>query len=164
MRRNGFEAAKNPILRKLGSIQNRDALLNPDGTLAEWPVADAIVGNPPFLGAKWMLDRLGEEYTQALRAILPDDAPAVNLVTYWFYQAARAVVRGTQRVGFVATNMIRSPANVALAKQLYSRAPIRVAWSDEPWVVDGADIRVSIVVCSTHWQGNRFWPKPLRYL
>src|SRR3546814_8449057 len=57
MRRNGFEAAKNPILRPLDTIECRDAVLNADGTRAEWPEADAVVGNPPFLGNKKMIDR-----------------------------------------------------------------------------------------------------------
>ncbi|MDP2737915.1 MAG: class I SAM-dependent DNA methyltransferase, partial [Pseudorhodobacter sp.] len=154
MRRNGFEAAKNPILRRLETIENRDAVLAPDGTRAEWPKADVVVGNPPFLGSKLMLERLGAGYTSRLRAILPSDAPAVNLVTYWFFQAGYAVKNGAKRVGFVATNMVRSPANIALAKDLYDLAPIRVAWGDEPWVVDGASVRVSLIVCASEWHGT----------
>lgn len=149
MRRNGFEAARNPILRALNTIENRDAVLNSDGTPAKWPKADVVIGNPPFLGSKWMFQRLGEEYTNALRATLPKEFPAINLVTYWFYHAAVAVRQGTKRIGFVATNMVRSPVNALVANELYSVAPIKIAYSDEPWVVDGADIRVSIVVCST---------------
>jgi len=59
MRRNGFEAGRNPILRSLDTIQNRDAVLAPDGTRADWPKADAVVGNPPFLGNKKMIGSLG---------------------------------------------------------------------------------------------------------
>ncbi|HMS94909.1 MAG TPA: hypothetical protein PKA03_06775, partial [Tabrizicola sp.] len=55
VRRNGGEVAKNPILRTLDTIQNRDAVLNADGTRAEWPRADVVVGNPPFLGNKKMI-------------------------------------------------------------------------------------------------------------
>ena len=42
----------------------------PDGSFGEalWPAVDFIVGNPPFLGTKKMLRRLGEDYTKALRA------------------------------------------------------------------------------------------------
>ena len=29
-----------------------DALITPDGQPAQWPKADVIIGNPPFLGAK----------------------------------------------------------------------------------------------------------------
>lgn len=39
MRANGFEAGRDPILRPLDTIECRDALLNPDGTEAEWPRA-----------------------------------------------------------------------------------------------------------------------------
>jgi N-6 DNA Methylase len=148
MRRNGFDAAKNPILRNLDTIECRDAVLNADGTRAQWPVADVVVGNPPFLGAKWMLTRLGKAYTEQMRALLPKSMPASDLVTFWFYQAGLAIDRGTQRVGFVATNMIRSPANSAVSSGLYLKAPIVFALSDEPWVVDGADVRVSIIACS----------------
>ena len=50
MRRNGFDVERKPILRPLDTIECRDAVLNPDGTEAEWPEAEFIVGNPPFLG------------------------------------------------------------------------------------------------------------------
>jgi type II restriction/modification system DNA methylase subunit YeeA len=52
MIRNGFGAPSNPILKRLENIKNGDALLNPDGTEAEWPVADCIIGNPPLLTAQ----------------------------------------------------------------------------------------------------------------
>jgi hypothetical protein len=148
MRRNGFDAARNPILRSLDTIECRDAVLNEDGTRAQWPAADVVIGNPPFLGAKWMLDRLGPTYTQQMRILLPKGTPASDLVTFWFVQAERAVDQGAGRVGFVATNMIRSPANAVVADALYSKAAIVFAQSDEPWIVDGADVRVSLVVCS----------------
>jgi hypothetical protein len=60
-----------PILRKLDSIECRDALLAPDGKggfkEADWPEADCIIGNPPFLGASRMIGGLGEPYIVALR-------------------------------------------------------------------------------------------------
>ncbi len=148
MRRNGFDASRNPILRPLDTIECRDAVLNEDGSQAGWPETDVIIGNPPFLGAKWMLDRLGPEYTRQLRSLLPKGTPASDLVSYWFVQAAKAVEAGAQRVGFVATNMIRSPANAVVAGELYAKTHITFALSDEPWVVDGAEVRVSLIVCS----------------
>ena len=50
----GFSLSKNPILKPLDTIEQRDAIVNPDGTEPEWPEADVIVGNPPFLGDKKM--------------------------------------------------------------------------------------------------------------
>jgi type II restriction/modification system DNA methylase subunit YeeA len=65
MRRNGFDASKNPILRRLDTIENRDAVLDlATGQRAHWPDADAVVGNPPFLGNKKMIGELGEDYTR----------------------------------------------------------------------------------------------------
>lgn len=150
MRRNGFPATRDPILRSLDTIECRDAVLNEDGTRAEWPKADVVIGNPPFLGAKWMLEQLGDAYTAQLRNLLPAGSPASDLVTFWFFQAAHAISQGSQRVGFVATNMIRSPANAAVANCLYSSAAVTFALSGEPWIVDGADVRVSIVCCSSN--------------
>ena len=67
MRKNGYSAYAEPILSKLDQIENRDALLNPDGTEAEWPEVDAIIGNPPFLGDKKMIADIGEDYVDTLR-------------------------------------------------------------------------------------------------
>ena len=66
-RQNGYPHAINPILKPLDGIEHRDALLNPDGSEATWPVADVVVGNPPFLGDKVMRSELGAEYVETLR-------------------------------------------------------------------------------------------------
>jgi len=63
MRRNGFGVSRDPILKPLETIECRDAILNTDGTEAAWPSADVVIGNPPFLGNKRMIEVLGEEYT-----------------------------------------------------------------------------------------------------
>ena len=56
--KNAIHHHPRPVLRKLDSIECRDALLSPDGeggiVEAEWPEADFIIGNPPFLGGKLM--------------------------------------------------------------------------------------------------------------
>ncbi|MGO4909032.1 class I SAM-dependent DNA methyltransferase [Pseudorhodobacter sp. W20_MBD10_FR17] len=145
MRRNGFEAAKNPILRTLNTIENRDAVLNADGTRAVWPEADVVVGNPPFLGAGRHLRELGEEYTERLRSAFKGFVPeSADLVSYWFAQCQLAD-SALQRVGLVATNSIRSSGSNVPVKAFSEKFTIFNAWSDLPWVVDGAAVRVSIV-------------------
>ena len=52
MRRNGFAAAREPILKSLDTIECCDAILAPYGTEPDWPEADVVIGNPPFLGGK----------------------------------------------------------------------------------------------------------------
>lgn len=146
MRRNGFEAARNPILRSLGTIECRDAVLNPDGTRADWPKADVVVGNPPFLGVYKMGEELGEDYTIALRNSRPEMPGAADLVTYWFAKAWSQMQSGDlKRAGLVATNSIRGGANRSVLIPIVEHGSIFDAWSDEAWTVEGAAVRVSMV-------------------
>ncbi len=146
MRRNGFDAARNPILRSLATIECRDAVLAEDGTSAEWPNADVVVGNPPFLGNTKMIGELGETYTRALREAWPEVPGGVDLVCYWFAKAWTKKITGElTRAGLVATNSIRGGANRKVLKPIVARGRIFEAWSDEGWTVDGAAVRVSVV-------------------
>ena len=146
MRRNGFDASKNPILRPLETIECRDAVLNEDSTRAAWPEANVIIGNPPFLGNKKMIRELGEDYTWALRKAWPEVPGGVDLVCYWFAKAWAMIVSGrARRAGLVATNSIRGGANREVLKPIVEHGRIFDAWSDEDWTVDGAAVRVSLV-------------------
>ena len=113
MRRNGFDAAKKPILRTLDTIECRDAVLGPDGGpdggRAEWPRADAVVGNRPFLGASRMLKELGEAYTEKLRKAWAETVPGFgDLVCFWFAKAWAQIQAGQlERAGLVSTNDTR---------------------------------------------------------
>ena len=61
MRRNGFNESRDPILKPLETIECRDAILTPEGGEPEWPAADVVIGNPPFLGGKLLNTHLGED-------------------------------------------------------------------------------------------------------
>jgi type II restriction/modification system DNA methylase subunit YeeA len=146
MRRNGFPAGKNPILKTLNTIENRDAILNPDGTQAAWPKADVVIGNPPFLGNKKMISELGEDYAVALRKAYKTTPGGVDLVGYWFVKAWSQMCAGNlQAAGLVCTNSIRGGANRETIKPIVADGRIFEAWSDEEWTVDGAAVRVSLV-------------------
>ena len=146
MRRNGFDAAKNPILRNLDTIECRDAVLDEaTGERAKWPDADAVVGNPPFLGAGKHLRELGDQYTAALRAAFKGQVPeSADLVAYWFAQCAN-LPASLHAAGLVASNSIRSSGSNIPLQAFARELPIFHAWSDLPWVVDGAAVRVSII-------------------
>ena len=157
-RRNGFEARKEPVLEALDAIECRDALVTcvssplEEGegeryVEAEWPEAAFIVGNPPFLGNKKMIEALGEDYVKSLRRTYKDRVSGgVDLVAYWFVKAWDAIVsQKTQRVGLVATNSIRSGASRAVLAKIVKGGRIFEAWSDEEWTVEGAAVRVSLV-------------------
>ncbi|MDR0737255.1 MAG: N-6 DNA methylase, partial [Zoogloeaceae bacterium] len=146
-RRNGYPHAVNPILKPLGGIERKDALLNADASEAEWPEADIIIGNPPFLGNKMMRGELGNEYVERLRKVFePEVAGGVDLVTYWFHKARKQIVDGKAKAaGLVATNSIRGGANRKVLEAIARDTRIMEAWSDEDWVNDGAAVRVSLV-------------------
>ncbi|MXO63456.1 class I SAM-dependent DNA methyltransferase, partial [Qipengyuania oceanensis] len=152
MRRNGFEAAKNPILKPLSNIENRDAIVVFDESEsvwkeANWPLANVIVGNPPFLGGKSMRRTLGEESTSVIRRVYDGRLAAFSdLVCYWFEKARLLIEDGeVERCGFVATKAIAKNANLPVLVRLSEVAAIYDAWQNEPWVVDGAAVRVSLV-------------------
>ncbi|MDD2700058.1 MAG: N-6 DNA methylase [Sideroxydans sp.] len=171
MLKNGYPIRRDPILQPLNHIENRDALMemampldappSPDAVIeADWPVVDAIVGNPPFLGDKKMRGELGDAYTDALRGLYEGRVPGgADLVTYWFEKARAHIAAGKcQRAGLVSTNSIRQKRNLpVLARILETPLPpgegqgvgerLRIfsAWSDEEWINEGAAVRVSLV-------------------
>jgi type II restriction/modification system DNA methylase subunit YeeA len=150
-RRNGIYSEPPPILRKLDSIERRDAIIefksSGQPVEAEWPVAEFIIGNPPFLGGKLMRAGLGDDYVEGLFQIYKGRVPPeADLVTYWFDKADRQIKCGlTRRAGLVATNSIRGGANRQVLDRIVEESRIFDAWSDEPWVVDGAAVRVSLI-------------------
>ena len=147
MRRNGFHESRDPILKPLETIECRDAILNPEGGEPEWPAADVIIGNPPFLGGKLLNTHLGEDYVSRIFEIYAGRVPAeADLVCYWFVKAGDQVgAGGAKRVGLVSTNSIRGGANRRALRTAIEGRPIFEAWSDEPWMIDGAAVRVSLV-------------------
>ena len=147
MLEHGYQYRKDPILAPLDHIENRDAILNSDGTETEWPAVDAIVGNPPFLGDKKMLAELGDSYTNLLRKCYQGRvAGGADLVIYWF-EKARVQLEAQQAklAGFVATNSIRGGASRKTLEKITQTSQIYEAWSDEAWVNAGAAVRVSLV-------------------
>ncbi|MEA2889199.1 MAG: hypothetical protein QOD11_3559 [Bradyrhizobium sp.] len=154
LRRKGFEARKEPVLEDLDAIECRDAILMKIGRqeyrAADWPEVDFIIGNPPFLGGKLLRDALGDEYVDSLFAAYDGQvSPEADLVVYWFEKCRESLKRRkASRVGLVATNSIRGGANRRILERIQAEQKIFEAWSDEPWVVEGAAVRVSIACFS----------------
>ena len=147
MRRNGFSEARDPILKPLDTIECRDAILTPEGGEPEWPEADVVIGNPPFLGNKKMRQVLGDAYAERLRKVYEGRVPgAADLVCFWINKAGELVAESkVSRSGLVATNSITGGANRLVLDRIVKRAAIFDAYSDESWVLDGAAVRVALV-------------------
>jgi len=148
---NGYGAREEPILGPMTNIKEMDAILarNEDGGLREpdWPEADVIVGNPPFLGDRRMRTELGHEYVEDLRRQYEGRVPGgADLVSYWFERARQMIAEGqAKRAGLLATNSIRGGANRRVLEKIDETGSIFFAESDRPWILNGATVRVSMV-------------------
>ena len=147
MRRNGFREERDPILKPLETIECRDAILTPDNLEPEWPAADVVIGNPPFLGNRKIRGELGDEVAETLPKLYSGMVRGKpDLVCYWFAKAGKLMGEGKlQRAGLVATNSIRGGTNRSVLDKIDALGNIFDAWADEPWVIDGAAVRVSLI-------------------
>jgi type II restriction/modification system DNA methylase subunit YeeA len=148
---NGFSYRTQPVLQPLDTVECRDAVLDAHDARhpreAVWPEAEFIVGNPPFIGGKLMRASLGDEYVDALFAAWDGKVPReADFVCYW-HEAARHMIerKHSCRVGLLATQGIRGGANQKVLKRIKETGDIFEAWQDEPWVVEGAAVHISIV-------------------
>jgi hypothetical protein len=148
---NGFAAKRDPILEPIQTIRNTDAIIDltdPDNPKEpEWPEADVIVGNPPFLGGNKVRQELGSAYIDAVFAMYSQRVPAfADLCCYWFEKARAQIARhSTTRAGLLATQGIRGGASREVLKRILDTAEIFWAVSDREWILDGAAVHVSIV-------------------
>lgn len=119
---------------------------------AEWPAADYVVGNPPFIGTARMRAALGDGYTETLRQTYHDIPESCDFVMYWWDKAAELARAGKiKRFGLIATNSLRQTFNRrVLQRHLDGKPPLalRFAIPDHPWVdsADGAAVRISMTV------------------
>jgi hypothetical protein len=151
MLNHGFAYRRNPVLRALDSIATMDALLDlADLTHpgeAEWPAAEFIVGNPPFLGAKLLRRGLGDAYVDALYRIFGDRLPGMSdFCAYWHEKARAAIAAGSvRRAGLLATQGIRGGLGRRVLERIKESGDIFFARADDTWVLSGANVHISFV-------------------
>jgi hypothetical protein len=146
------ETARVPVLR----------YINPQK--AEWPEAEYIVGNPPFIGGWRIRQALGDGYVQALWTTYPDIPEKADYVMYWWDTAARLTREGIyKRFGFITTNSITQVFQWRVVSSHIDadRDPLRIVFAvaDHPWVDDStaAAVRVAFTSgegCRTRGQSN----------
>ncbi len=77
-----------------------------DALFTRWPEADAIVGNPPFLGGLKIRSELGEPYLRRVQQRFPGVNGRADFCAYWF-RLAHDHLRPGARAGLIGTNSIR---------------------------------------------------------
>ena len=134
------EAAQVPQWRYVGARQ------------AQWPQADFIVGNPPFIGAASMRAALGDGYVQALRGAWPEVPESADFVMFWWHHAAAQVAAGrTRRMGLITTHSLRQTFNRRVVQAALDKGcHLHMAIPDHPWVdgANGAAVRIAMTVAA----------------
>jgi hypothetical protein len=117
---------------------------------AEWPQADFIVGNPPFIGAKYLRSALGDGYADALRNAWTEVPDSADFVMFWWHHAAAQVTAGNaRRIGLITTNSLTTTFNRRVVRSMLDKAcHLQMAISDHPWVdgSNGAAVRIAMTV------------------
>lgn len=137
----GLEEENLPLKSLDRNVRHADALL------IDWPRPEgelAIVGNPPYLGARKIRAELGDEYVEQLFERFPDNRTA-DYVTYWFPKAL-STLRPNERAGLVCTNSIaqNESRKASIDRVVESGGTLTSAWKSYPWPGEAA-VHVSIV-------------------
>ncbi|RJF69844.1 class I SAM-dependent DNA methyltransferase [Rhodopseudomonas palustris] len=158
-----------PILRAFKNIKVKNAVLDwggaplpkivdgketyPNPRRPDWPAAEFIVGNPPFIGGKDIRARV--PYAEALWAAHAHMNESADFVMYWWDRAAELLTRKgavLRRFGFVTTNSISQVfQRRVMEKHLKAKKPISLimAIPDHPWTKatpDAAAVRIAMTV------------------
>jgi len=128
----------------------RYALLTPEGLQAQWPKADVIIGNPPFLGAKRLKPERGPDYVKTLRKAYPEVPGMADYCVYWIRRSQDHLTLCSPadptagRAGLVGTQNIRSnQSRVGGLDYVAKNGTIIEAVENQPWSGE-ANVNVSI--------------------
>lgn len=126
----------------------------PNPRRPDWPVAEFIVGNPPFIGNKRMRELLGSPYIEALRLADKGFERSADFVLHWWARAAELLIlprSKLRRFGFVTTNSITQSFNRRVIEKYLatSRLVLRMAIPNHPWTKgdrSSAAVRIAMTV------------------
>jgi hypothetical protein len=124
--------------------------------LPDWPDAEFIVGNPPFIGGKDLRAKLGGDYAEALWMANPRVPKSADFVMHWWDRAAHTLVaQGSplRRFGFVTTNSITQEfSRRVMASYLEGgQVSLVMAIPDHPWTKatrQAAAVRIAMTVAA----------------
>jgi type II restriction/modification system DNA methylase subunit YeeA len=116
-----------------------------DALFYEWPRADAIIGNPPFLGGSRIRLELSDDYADRVFKKFSNIRAQVDFASYWF-RLAHEHIGENGRAGLVATNSISQgkSRSVSLDYVIKNNGYIHEAISTQVWSGQ-ANVHVSLI-------------------
>jgi SAM-dependent methyltransferase len=127
-------------------LDNLDAnILCADALFTPWPEADAIIGNPPFLGSRYLAKEHGYDYARKVYAAFPAVPKMADFCVLWFRLAHDRLKPGG-RAGLVGTKTIRQNESreASLDYVTANGGTITEAVSHQVWSGE-AQVHVSLV-------------------
>jgi hypothetical protein len=126
-------------LKDSATIRHGDALEVDWNDLLPHERCFAVLGNPPFVGAKFQSEAQRAQVRRI--AALGGSGGTLDYVAAWFIKAGAYVARGRTRIGFVATNSITQGEQVAqLWPILFDRHGLEIAFAHRTFAW-GSDAR-----------------------
>ena len=120
-----------------------------DALFCKWPRADFIVGNPPFLGGKYLRVERGDEYAEKIYTSFSGSKGQPDYCVFWFQKAHNS---SAKRIGLVGTNSIAQGISrkASLEYITTNKGIIINAISTQVWS-GTANVHVSII----NWVKNK---------
>ena len=126
-------------LEKSPHIRHGDALETDWSSLLPPEECSYVLGNPPFVGAKYQSTQQREQVRRI--AALGRSGGTLDYVTAWFIKAGEYIRQSTAQIGFVATNSITQGEQVAqLWPILSDRCALEIAFAHRTFAW-GSDAR-----------------------
>ena len=126
---------------------------------AEWPEAEFVVGNPPFIGGKDMRTKLGDGYAEACWKARRKVPGGADFVMHFWDEAATRLLRKPKkgqtnplrRFGFITTNSVTQTfSRRVIERHMGAKEPLALSYAvpDHPWLkaADKAAVRIAMTV------------------
>ena len=128
---------------------------------ADWPEAEFIVGNPPFIGGKDMRAELGGGYAEAAWKARPKLPGGADFVMHFWDEAATRLLRKPikgktnplRRFGFITTNSVTQTfSRRVIERHARAKEPLSLVYAvpDHPWqkAAGKAAVRIAMTVAA----------------
>ncbi len=124
-------------------------IVTKDALFCDWAKTDYVIGNPPFLGGKYLRTERGDDYAEKVYKAYPDIKGQPDYCALWFQKAHNSTAK---RIGLVGTNSVAQGVTrkASLEYITKNKGIITNAVSTQVWS-GTANVHVSIV----NWVKNK---------
>ncbi|MGH6796714.1 MAG: class I SAM-dependent DNA methyltransferase, partial [Methylocella sp.] len=147
-----------PIARRVSDGNKVEVWKYTNPKRPDWPEADYIAGNAPFVAGQNFREQFGDNYAEALWKVHPNISGGADLVMFWWDHAADLLTRTNsflRRFGFVTTNSITQEfSGRVVARHLNAKKPISITMAipNHPWTKatkGAAAVRIAMTVAQS---------------